>query len=70
LNLLLTTQYVLLCHIICVGLINAHTHLSMANLKGIADDKPLFEWLNEHIWPAEGKWMSDQLALLIACNKT
>lgn len=38
------------------GLINAHTHAAMALLKGLADDLPLMEWLEDHIWPAEGKW--------------
>jgi 5-methylthioadenosine/S-adenosylhomocysteine deaminase len=38
------------------GLINAHTHAAMSLLKGLADDLPLMEWLEEHIWPAEGKW--------------
>ncbi|MEZ5535670.1 MAG: TRZ/ATZ family hydrolase [Thiolinea sp.] len=38
------------------GLINAHTHAAMSLLKGLADDLPLMEWLEEHIWPAEGRW--------------
>ncbi|CAA6808476.1 MAG: S-adenosylhomocysteine deaminase (EC; Methylthioadenosine deaminase [uncultured Thiotrichaceae bacterium] len=38
------------------GLINAHTHAAMSLLKGLADDLPLMEWLEEHIWPAEGQW--------------
>ncbi|PHS70558.1 MAG: N-ethylammeline chlorohydrolase [Cycloclasticus sp.] len=40
-------------HALFPGLINAHTHASMSLLKGLADDIPLQEWLNEHIWPAE-----------------
>ncbi len=40
------------------GLINAHTHLGMHYLKGLADDKPLMEWLEHHIWPAEGRLLS------------
>jgi len=40
------------------GLINAHTHLGMHYLKGFADDKPLMEWLDNHIWPVEAKWLS------------
>ncbi len=35
------------------GLINAHTHLSMTLLRGIADDMPLMEWLEKKIWPIE-----------------
>lgn len=41
--------------IVMPGLINAHTHVAMALLRGISDDVPLMEWLNEHIWPIEGK---------------
>ncbi|MGB0845214.1 MAG: TRZ/ATZ family hydrolase [Thiolinea sp.] len=37
------------------GFINAHTHAAMALLKGLADDLPLMEWLEQHIWPAEGR---------------
>ena len=35
------------------GLINAHTHASMTVFRGIADDLPLMEWLNNHIFPLE-----------------
>jgi len=39
--------------IIMPGLVNAHTHVSMALLRGISDNKGLDEWLNEDIFPAE-----------------
>ncbi|MEJ2619142.1 MAG: TRZ/ATZ family hydrolase [Candidatus Thiodiazotropha sp.] len=42
------------------GLINAHTHASMSLLRGLADDLPLMTWLNEHIWPAEAQWISEE----------
>ena len=42
------------------GFINTHTHAAMALLKGFADDLPLSEWLNNHIWPTEGKHVSHQ----------
>ncbi len=42
------------------GLINAHGHASMALLRGLADDQPLAQWLNEHIWPAEQRWVSPE----------
>lgn len=45
-------------HALVPGLINAHTHAAMSIMRGLADDLPLMTWLNEHIWPAEGKWMS------------
>ncbi len=35
------------------GLINAHTHAAMALFRGLADDLPLEDWLNSHIFPAE-----------------
>jgi 5-methylthioadenosine/S-adenosylhomocysteine deaminase len=38
------------------GLVNAHTHAAMALLKGLADDLPLMDWLQNHIWPAESRW--------------
>lgn len=42
------------------GLINAHTHASMTMFRGLADDLPLKEWLHEHIFPAEARWLSAQ----------
>ena len=47
-------------HALIPGLINAHTHASMNLLRGLADDLPLMTWLQEHIWPAEGKWMGEE----------
>ncbi|MDR0496228.1 MAG: amidohydrolase [Treponema sp.] len=37
------------------GLINSHSHLPMALLRGYADDYRLQEWLFNHVLPAEGK---------------
>lgn len=34
---------------------NMHCHAAMTLLRGIADDMELFDWLNNHIWPAEGR---------------
>ena len=44
-------------HVLLPGFINAHTHAAMNVFKGMADDLPLMEWLNDHIWPAEAKWV-------------
>ena len=33
------------------GLVNAHTHLFQTFVRGLADDKPLLEWLEVAIWP-------------------
>ena len=46
-------------HALLPGFINAHTHAAMNLLKGFANDLPLMTWLEQHIWPAEAKWMSD-----------
>lgn len=41
------------------GLINMHGHAAMTLFRGLADDLPLMTWLQEHIWPAEAKWVSE-----------
>jgi len=43
------------------GLINAHTHAAMSCFRGLADDLPLFAWLNEHIFPAEAAHVNEDL---------
>lgn len=50
-------------HALLPGLINLHTHAAMTLLRGFADDLPLMTWLNKHIWPAEGRWMSPDFVL-------
>ncbi len=47
-------------HALIPGLINSHTHTAMSLFRGLADDLPLMEWLNEHIWPAEATWVSPE----------
>lgn len=42
------------------GLINLHTHAAMNLLRGYADDQPLMTWLQDHIWPAEARSLSDR----------
>jgi 5-methylthioadenosine/S-adenosylhomocysteine deaminase len=32
----------------------------MSLLRGLADDLPLHDWLNNHIWPAESRWVSEE----------
>ncbi|WP_022849970.1 amidohydrolase family protein [Limisalsivibrio acetivorans] len=52
------------------ALINTHTHLPMSIFRGMADDLPLMDWLQNHIWPAETKWLSDEFvhdATLLSC---
>ncbi len=33
------------------GMVNAHTHLFQTFIRGLADDKPLLDWLKTAIWP-------------------
>ena len=45
--------------IIMPGLINTHTHAAMTYFRGLADDLPLDIWLNQHVWPAEAKYVNE-----------
>ncbi len=52
------------------GLINTHTHSPMSLMRGLADDLPLMDWLNNHIWPTEQKHVSAEFVYdgsLLAC---
>ena len=46
-------------HVVLPGLINMHGHAAMSLFRGMADDLPLMTWLNDHIWPAEGAFVSE-----------
>ena len=46
--------------IVLPGLINTHTHAPMVLYRGLADDLPLMEWLNNYIFPAESKTVSPE----------
>ncbi len=45
------------------GLVNGHTHLFQTFIRGLADDKPLLDWLRECIWPVAGHMTSDECRL-------
>jgi 5-methylthioadenosine/S-adenosylhomocysteine deaminase len=47
------------------GMINAHTHLFQTFIRGLADDKPLLEWLKAAIWPV-AKALTEEDAYLAA----
>lgn len=47
-------------HALIPGLINCHTHAAMSLFRGLADDLPLMDWLNKHIWPAEQRWVNPE----------
>lgn len=51
------------------GLVNGHTHVSMTFLRGLADDLPLMDWLNRHIFPREKHLTADivELGALLGC---
>jgi len=53
------TQHCLPNHVLTPGFINAHTHASMSLLRGLADDMPLMQWLQDHIWPAETQHVNE-----------
>ena len=52
------------------GLVNAHTHVPMTLLRGIADDLRLDVWLQGYMWPVEREFASREFVHLgtsIAC---
>jgi len=53
------TQHCLPNHVLTPGFINTHTHASMSLLRGLADDMPLMQWLQDHIWPAETQHVNE-----------
>jgi 5-methylthioadenosine/S-adenosylhomocysteine deaminase len=47
-------------HVLMPGLVNLHCHAAMTLMRGLADDRPLMTWLEEHIWPTEARHVSDE----------
>lgn len=56
-------RIVLSNHALIPGLVNLHTHAAMSLMRGLADDLPLMEWLNNHIWPTESLHMNADFVL-------
>jgi len=59
-------------HILIPGLVSLHTHAAMSLMRGLADDLPLMEWLQKHIWPAEAEHVSAQFVYdgtRLACSE-
>jgi 5-methylthioadenosine/S-adenosylhomocysteine deaminase len=57
-------------HVLLPGLVNLHTHAAMSLLRGLADDLPLMDWLRQHIWPAEQRFVTAEFVrdgTLLAC---
>lgn len=53
------TMHRLADHIVIPGLVNAHTHAAMTLFRGMAGDLPMMDWLHNHIWPAETRWVGE-----------
>jgi 5-methylthioadenosine/S-adenosylhomocysteine deaminase len=43
------------------GLINGHAHNGMTLFRGLADDLPLMTWLTDHIFPAEARFVNEEM---------
>ena len=43
------------------GLVNTHSHAAMSLMRGYADDYVLQEWLNDHVFPIEGKLVGEDV---------
>lgn len=43
------------------GLVNCHTHAAMTLFRSYADDLPLRQWLEDKIWPLEGKLQKEDI---------
>ena len=58
-------------HVLMPGLVNAHGHLAMSLMRGLAGSEPLDVWLNEIVWPLEKRivdrdFVADGTALALA----
>ena len=47
-------------HVLMPGLVNCHTHAAMSLFRGLADDLALQQWLEQRIWPAEQRHVSER----------
>ncbi|MBM9511327.1 amidohydrolase family protein [Desulfogranum marinum] len=57
--------------LIMPGLVNTHTHAAMSCFRGLADDLPLMQWLQEYIFPVEATLSGDMVysaTLLSLCE--
>ena len=50
--------------IVMPSFFNGHTHSAMSIFRGLGNDLPLDNWLNEHIWPAEARYTNEQNVFL------
>jgi len=57
--------------LIMPGLVNVHTHAAMSCFRGLADDLPLMQWLQEYIFPREARLTGEMVyvaTLLSICE--
>ncbi len=48
-------------YLVMPGLINAHTHVAMAKFRGLGENLPTEQWLEEIIWPMEREWKPKEI---------
>ncbi|PCI48677.1 MAG: 5-methylthioadenosine deaminase [Alphaproteobacteria bacterium] len=56
--------------ILLPGLVNGHTHAAMVLFRGMADDLPLMEWLQNYIFPMEARFVDPEfieVGMKLAC---
>ncbi len=51
-------------YLLMPGLVNTHTHAAMTLFRGLADDLPLQQWLEEFVWPAEAQFIDSSTVRL------
>lgn len=45
------------------GLVNGHSHFSQSFMRGLADGRPLLQWLKELIWPLQSSFSTEEMYL-------
>ncbi|MEM0955529.1 MAG: amidohydrolase family protein [Pseudomonadota bacterium] len=56
--------------IVMPGLVNGHTHTSMTLFRGMVDDLDLMTWLNDYVFPMEGRFVTPEFVRIgtqLAC---
>ncbi|MFH1217865.1 MAG: amidohydrolase [Pseudomonadota bacterium] len=48
-------------NLVMPGLVNGHNHAAMTLFRGLADDLPLMAWLERHIFPAESRFVGEEM---------
>ena len=50
------------------GLVNTHCHTPMAPLRGMGGDLPLLSWLQDVMWPAEGRMTGEDVRIAMTAG--